>query len=85
MLEILVVRPEKQRKGAGTLLVRWGTDKADELGLPAFVCASPAGRPLYAKLGYQQIDAWTVKPEEWDGDHDRVFVEMKRGPQKQAT
>ncbi|KAA8569093.1 hypothetical protein EYC84_000763 [Monilinia fructicola] len=45
-LDILAVDPAYQRRGAGRLLVRWGTAIADELGYMAIVEASEAGRPL---------------------------------------
>lgn len=38
---ILAIVPEYQRKGAGTKLLRWGLDKADEAGVPAYLEASP--------------------------------------------
>ncbi|KAI1133951.1 acyl-CoA N-acyltransferase [Hypoxylon sp. FL0543] len=55
-LEMLGVRKEFQRKGAGKLLVEWGTTKADESGIEAFLAASPAGAPLYAKHGFEIVD-----------------------------
>ncbi|KAI0835250.1 acyl-CoA N-acyltransferase [Hypoxylon sp. FL0890] len=55
-LEMLGVRKEFQRKGAGKLLVEWGTAKADESGVEAFLAASPAGAPLYAKHGFELVE-----------------------------
>lgn len=34
-LDILAIDPKYQRNGAGSKLVRWGTQKADELGVDA--------------------------------------------------
>ena len=32
-LELIAILPDSQRSGAGTRLVQWGTDAADEQGL----------------------------------------------------
>lgn len=52
LLDICYVHPEWQGKGAGKLLVKWGTEKADEMGVRTFVEASYLGRPLYEKFGF---------------------------------
>ncbi|KAI1469619.1 acyl-CoA N-acyltransferase [Daldinia caldariorum] len=55
-LDILGVREECRGKGAGTQLLRWGLVKADDAKLEAFLAASPAGAPLYAKHGFNLIE-----------------------------
>jgi GNAT superfamily N-acetyltransferase len=52
VLDICFTHSGWQGKGAGKLLVKWGTEKADELGLKCFVEASYLGRPLYEKFGF---------------------------------
>ena len=52
LLDMLFVHPDAQGKGAGKMLVRWGVERTDELGLKGFVEASPRGRPLYEKFGF---------------------------------
>ncbi|KAI9781215.1 MAG: hypothetical protein M1835_004347 [Candelina submexicana] len=42
-----------QRRGAGEMLVRWGCEEADKLGLPAYVEASAAGHRLYESCGFE--------------------------------
>ena len=34
------------------MLVQWGCSRADKAGLPGFLEASDAGRPLYESLGF---------------------------------
>ncbi|KAF2831880.1 hypothetical protein CC86DRAFT_312443 [Ophiobolus disseminans] len=60
-LHILVTDPEHHRRGAGAMLVKWGTAIADDAQLPGFLEASAAGRPLYERCGFE------AKHEEvWD-------------------
>ncbi|KAH9823652.1 gnat family protein [Teratosphaeria destructans] len=60
-LEILAVRPEDQRQGVGGKLLEWGLKKADEMGVNAFLEASPKGRGLYAKNGFQTLRLQTFE------------------------
>ncbi|MCJ1374398.1 hypothetical protein MMC20_005630 [Loxospora ochrophaea] len=45
-----------RRRGAGRLMMEWGLNKADELGLDAFVEATDAGFPLYKSVGFVTVD-----------------------------
>jgi GNAT superfamily N-acetyltransferase len=53
VLHILVTDPEHHRRGAGAMLIRWGTAQADKAQLPAFLEATQVGRPLYAREGFE--------------------------------
>lgn len=55
MLDVLATDPAHMRKGAGKLLVRFGTDLADELGLPCFLEGSPEGEGLYRSCGFEPV------------------------------
>jgi GNAT superfamily N-acetyltransferase len=68
VLHILVTDPEHHRRGAGAMLIRWGTAKADKAQLPAFLEATQVGRPLYAREGFE-------------ARHDEVFDLSKYGAQ----
>jgi GNAT superfamily N-acetyltransferase len=53
VIEMLSTHPEHQRRGAGAMLMEWGTDIADSLGLRAFVQASRIGaKHLYGSHGF---------------------------------
>ncbi|KAI5924919.1 hypothetical protein F4810DRAFT_709111 [Camillea tinctor] len=52
VLELLGVNPEYQRQGAGSSLVKWGTDEADKHGVKAVVEGTPVARRLYEKCGF---------------------------------
>ncbi|KAL1851765.1 hypothetical protein Plec18170_006068 [Paecilomyces lecythidis] len=51
-LDTVATHPDYQRRGSGSLLVKWGCELADAEGLPAYVDASKDGAPLYAKFGF---------------------------------
>lgn len=51
-LDVLSVDPAHQRKKVGDALVKWGLDKADQLGLEAVVESSVCAKGLYAKNGF---------------------------------
>lgn len=53
ILESLICHPDHHRRGAGRKLVQWGLDKADELGVPAYLEGSSAGVRLYKSVGYE--------------------------------
>lgn len=81
-LQLLSVRGSAQRQGIGGLLVKWGVDKADELGLAAYVEASPAGRRVYEKAGFEVIRE--VRPDgKWANDESALHYLMLR-PRKKS-
>lgn len=51
-LESLGTHPDYQRRGAGSMLVKWGCDLADKNGVAAYVDASKEGAALYKKYGF---------------------------------
>ncbi|KAF2134105.1 hypothetical protein P153DRAFT_281459 [Dothidotthia symphoricarpi CBS 119687] len=53
-LQILVTDPEHHRRGAGAMLIEWGTEKADDAQLPSFLEATRMGRPLYERMGFEK-------------------------------
>ncbi|CAG8953782.1 hypothetical protein HYFRA_00006673 [Hymenoscyphus fraxineus] len=66
-LDLLTVDPEFQRRGAGRLLVRWGTALADELGCTAVVEATDCGVGLYQSEGFEDRGRWETRlPEKWE-------------------
>jgi GNAT superfamily N-acetyltransferase len=51
-LDTLVVHPNYQRRGAGSMLVQWDCGLADEEGVALYADASRAGAPLYERFGF---------------------------------
>ncbi|KAF2877438.1 hypothetical protein BDV95DRAFT_147363 [Massariosphaeria phaeospora] len=72
-LNFLAVDPRYQRRGAGTMLTRWGTAFADERGIEIIVEASPMSVELFTKEGFNLLDdhelplpdKWTARPKQW--------------------
>lgn len=51
----MAVRPAARNQGLGSILMQWGIEQADRLGLEGFIEGSDLGRPLYEKNGFRQI------------------------------
>lgn len=56
ILMYMATDPAWRRKGAATACVQWGLDLCKELGIMAYLEASPAGAPVYEKLGFGVVD-----------------------------
>ncbi|TKY86285.1 hypothetical protein EX895_005110 [Sporisorium graminicola] len=54
-LKLLVIDPEFQRQGLGTILVKWGTARADKDGVHAWLESSPMGKGAYLKAGFKVL------------------------------
>ncbi|CAP60181.1 uncharacterized protein PODANS_1_4960 [Podospora anserina S mat+] len=63
-LGILACSPDRQRLGAGSALVKWGTDLADSLRLPTRLESSPVGYAVYRKFGFEDVDVLDMKVKE---------------------
>ncbi|KAL9102560.1 MAG: hypothetical protein Q9163_002310 [Psora crenata] len=78
-LDILVVDPGCQRRGAGRMLVKWGTAIADQMKVQAVVEATDYGRPLYESEGFNYVYHHVVDlPEKWAGRDRQKFIWMVR-------
>lgn len=56
MLDILATYPAHMRRGAGKMLIKFGTDVADDMELPCFLEGSPEGLSLYRTSGFEVVD-----------------------------
>lgn len=54
LLSILAVHPDHQRRGLGVQQLKYGLEKADELGVQTYLESSPKGKGLYAKYGFKE-------------------------------
>ena len=62
--------PKHQRRGAASALIRWGTQKADELGLPVYLESSAEGHVLYNRHGFKDIEIFEVDLKPFG--HDKI-------------
>ncbi|KAH7396206.1 hypothetical protein BKA66DRAFT_606098 [Pyrenochaeta sp. MPI-SDFR-AT-0127] len=59
-LNIMTVAPKHQYRGAGTLMMQWGTKLADSIGAACIVESTVEGRWLYEKSGFELQAHWTL-------------------------
>ncbi|KAL9062156.1 MAG: hypothetical protein Q9157_009177, partial [Trypethelium eluteriae] len=55
LLSSLATEPAHHRKGAGSMLLKWGTERADGAGLPMYIESTEMGKPLYEKFGFETV------------------------------
>lgn len=78
-LDVLTIDPAYQRKGVGDMLVRWGVEKADGMGVEAVVESSVPGRRLYEKHGFEYRKTVELElPEKWKYKDPSRFAWMER-------
>ena len=78
VLNILDTHPDHQRRGAGRMIVEWGTKIADEEGLPCYLEGSEAGYRLYRQNGFEDVETLEWELEEWGEEGVCRFVCMIR-------
>lgn len=74
VLDTLVTLPQHERKGAGSMLVRWGCERADEAGVEAYLEASLMGAPMYARHGFEAVKQVELDMKKWGGKENMSFV-----------
>ena len=77
LLMYMCVDPAWQRRGAGRMLMQWGTHRCDELGIPAYLEASPFGYPLYRGCGFEDYEPLVMTTAE---GREMTFPTMLRRP-----
>ena len=83
VLDIIHTHPSHQRCGAGTALVKWGTDLADRQRLQCYLEASPIGYPLFRKADFEDVAEMEIdlnKHREGRGHRKYKHVVMVRPP-----
>jgi GNAT superfamily N-acetyltransferase len=83
-LEIVGTAVKYQRQGAGSMLLQYGCDRADEQGYEAFLEAAPEALRLYHKFGFEtaaQMDT-LIKGERFPQGEVYTKTFMVRQPHK---
>ncbi|KAH7155778.1 putative GNAT family acetyltransferase [Dactylonectria estremocensis] len=52
-------------QGIGSQLIRWGTEHADRHGVFCWVHSSEAGRHLFEKNGFKEVERLTIDMDQW--------------------
>ncbi|KAF6818931.1 GNAT family protein [Colletotrichum sojae] len=63
-LNILFTVKKHRRRGAASLIMDWGMERADRLGLDVYIEATPLGRILYEKYGLEVIEHRSFEVDE---------------------
>ncbi|KAF1848615.1 acyl-CoA N-acyltransferase [Cucurbitaria berberidis CBS 394.84] len=85
VLDTLVTLPQHERRGAGSMLVRWGCDRADEAGVEAYLEASLMGAPMYGKHGFEPVKEVELELTKWGGKENMSFVLMLRPAKRERS
>ncbi|TVY89155.1 hypothetical protein LAWI1_G005798 [Lachnellula willkommii] len=73
----LVTRASQRGRGAASMLVEWGVERARKDGVPAYLEAGALAIPLYAKHGFRQIgDLLRIDLRGYGVDLDFVMAKM---------
>lgn len=64
LLNGLFVSPKFQNRGIGTVILKWGNERADKEGMPCFL-QNPGGRSLYKDLGWKNIGMSHIELRDW--------------------
>lgn len=78
LLSILATNPQHHRRGVGAMHMDWGMKLADELGLPAYLEASPKGKPLYERYGFKEMGKMDFDARDWGKEYDIPHYFMLR-------
>ncbi|KAK2768735.1 hypothetical protein FQN54_000591 [Arachnomyces sp. PD_36] len=76
-LNLLAVSPKHQRRGAGAVLVKYGTDIADKENIEAYLESTQDGYSLYKRTGFQDRGFVELDVSKWSG----VASDIRRFPQ----
>lgn len=77
-----MTHPDHHRRGAGSMLISWGTARADEMGLDAYLEASEMGQPLYERHGFKTVKLLQFDLLRFGGEGNFRHMCMLRHPKK---
>lgn len=73
----LATSPHYQRKGIASRLLGYGLEKADKEGVKVFLTASPMGKLLYRKLGFEELGSLSIDLREFGGEGEYCHRKCK--------
>lgn len=79
-LNILITHPSHRHRGAGSMLVKWGIDEADQRGIISVLQASEMGLGCYLKQGFEVVKEVFMDLKPFGVDEVEVRRNMIRRP-----
>lgn len=67
------------------MLVKWGTEVADSLGLKAYVQGSGMGAPMYKRHGFEGDEHVQANEGKWKDKPETRFFRLERQPKASAS
>lgn len=83
LLHVIGTRAGHARRGVGAISMKWGTDKADELGLQLYLEGSPKGVGLYKRWGFEVVDTLPFDARKHGYPDSLTHVCMLRPPKSE--
>lgn len=83
VLDMMSTHPSHHRRGAGKMLVQWGCDIADKMGVEAFIEGTLIAQNLYQSCGFRPVPneyIYVDVPEKWKGKPQVKYFFMERQP-----
>lgn len=83
VLDMMSTHPSHHRRGAGKMLVQWGCDIADKMGVEAFIEGTLIAQNLYQSCGFRPVPneyIYVDVPEKWKGRPQVKYFFMERQP-----
>lgn len=77
LMFMLYVDSDYQRKGAGSMAVKWGCELADQLMLPCWVESSKKGHGLYSRYGYEDKEEVRFMTKSFENLYTRMRRPVK--------
>ncbi len=62
------------------MLVQWGVDEANRLGLPAYLEATEAGHMLYPSCGFKDVEELKIDTAKFGKEGIHLNWAMRRDP-----
>lgn len=70
ILQMLAIRPDCQRRGIGTVLLKHVLEKADREGLQVYLDSAVSGKALYERFGFKVVSEMPLNCLDYGGRSD---------------
>lgn len=77
VINICFVHPTRRHEGIGTLMMKWGLQKADEMGVETFVESTQDGIGFYKAHGFKHLLDLVLDPVAEDSENEELVALKK--------